>query len=1243
MSDLKSTPIVKMSKRRMNFSNAHFGLAKKHFGYENLNSRALLKTLSPRTNVDKLSDNTVLRRIEERYFKSIGNDAPKVAYTTKVQYKYKPKKSSKYQIGHKNFTFTSKPTEVLDVFESNIQTNLKELEEDYDYDVDEKSYALVEEATEAIEVPVASMVPVQNNTVSTTVSGGQRKVGVRGNQANIRLRRAIIRMEGNVERYDADGKCVFNLIYDKYHDARSCKRLLKGDKDDVIDRMSNWVAEADKDNILFDYKTNGLSIYDIEAIADVIGFKIIAYGSDNDLIELYVPKNHNKNVKPLVFVAMSNHIYPIDEDFEAYGKTYTSYVKRYTINDDLVYSNNERTNLVSTDILLRRTDISERKERTIVAPSELEFQIIKQMKQMNILDRIGHKQHESTRNIWFANYLSQTGMELPFPVNAKNIAIDDNKICRVKYAEKIILTYPIDNDCKNFMEKNYNSYQGENPVSILNLLLSDKYGFTLTDAPFLSIFNNHTLKHLYDPKIKNRSHRGLLQDRDYDIPQLLRNGDAVAIDIVKCYSDCLYNNNDDWLYFTGSEEITEWNSCPIDNLPLGLYWVKTDDITLFHQSNVYSRRIIQLAYKEGIDFTIEYQLIPDNNLDFNVVDHTLEDEQVNFFAKYDADGKMVYNENTHIKFSGKNLFKVIIDYIIEMTAINNNYDLTKKVVNNISGYLGKTLNSARSVGMTTDKDEMFYDWLMSNAIKDDNTCNRLTLDRLNVDGTTVYLYGQKTSNMKVSSGIDKYIQLTDQSNMNLYLLKKKVGGIPLYVNTDCIVSMYGNIPTEKMVQDDDSYKDTFGKYREEKKAVTNKYTNQYRKDRHIEMPDIVKEWNVADINDSSNYEAIYNFALANKGCFISGDAGTGKSYVIKKCIQEGLLDADPKYRFAPTNKSANNINGGTIHRHLGMNIDNKISPLMLNKYKKNDIIVVDEYSMISGNLWRVLENLKRKGVIFIVLGDEKQVPPIGDKREYTDHSYLHNLTNGNKIILTKVHRYDMKLKSHLLDYYHNGDDSAFEKVCDEAWMIGDKHICYTNVTRKCLNYWCMMEYLSYNNVPDSEIVFADYRKQLIENNDDRKVEYIIKRNREHRSQPIWIYKNLPLVSSMSVKDNNIVKGDEFTVVEVNNEKFTVKSFDDQLFEFDVKDIHKYFYVNYAMTIHTSQGSTFDEDLYIWDWDKITKSKDARKLGYTALSRTTNFNRLNIVEDSESFVNDIKSSTLAIFGNCINKEKLGLCF
>ena len=296
MSDLKYTPKIRMSKRRMNFSNVHFGLAKQHFGHQNLSSRALLKTISPRINVDNLTDNVVLRRIEDKYFKSIGNNAPKVAYTTKIQYKYKAKKSTKPQLGHKTFTFTSTPIEVMNVFESNISNNLKALEEDYDYDVWEDSFMLIPDATEAIVIPAAAMVPVVNNTVSSTVSGGKRKVGIRGNQANIRLRRAVIRMEGNKERYDADGKCVFNLIYDKYHNATRCKRLLKGEKNDVIDKMSDWVDKSDHDNILFDYKTNGLSIFDIESISDVLGFKIIAYGSDNDLIELYVPKNHNNRI-----------------------------------------------------------------------------------------------------------------------------------------------------------------------------------------------------------------------------------------------------------------------------------------------------------------------------------------------------------------------------------------------------------------------------------------------------------------------------------------------------------------------------------------------------------------------------------------------------------------------------------------------------------------------------------------------------------------------------------------------------------------------------------------------------------------------------------------------------------------------------------------------------------------------------------------------------------------------------------
>ena len=134
-----------------------------------------------------------------------------------------------------------------------------------------------------------------------------------------------------------------------------------------------------------------------------------------------------------------------------------------------------------------------------------------------------------------------------------------------------------------------------------------------------------------------------------------------------------------------------------------------------------------------------------------------------------------------------------------------------------------------------------------------------------------------------------------------------------------------------------------------------------------------------------------------------------------------------------------------------------------------------------------------------------------------------------------------------------------------------------------------------------------------------------------------------MVAAKSYQDRNIVKGDEFIITFANDKGFTIKTINDEELDFKIDDLHKYFYVNYAMTIHTSQGSTFKEDVYVWDWLKIIKTKDASKLGYTALSRATDVNKLFIVNDKDSIDNKLKNDFVSIFGNDIPKEKLGLCF
>ena len=55
-----------------------------------------------------------------------------------------------------------------------------------------------------------------------------------------------------------------------------------------------------------------------------------------------------------------------------------------------------------------------------------------------------------------------------------------------------------------------------------------------------------------------------------------------------------------------------------------------------------------------------------------------------------------------------------------------------------------------------------------------------------------------------------------------------------------------------------------------------------------------------------------------------------------------------------------------------------------------------------------------------------------------------------------------------------------------------------------------------------------------------------------------------------------------------------------------KDFQHYFYVAYAITIHKSQGSTFDFSYTIHEWDKLDN-----KLKYVALSRATDKEYINI--------------------------------
>ena len=60
-------------------------------------------------------------------------------------------------------------------------------------------------------------------------------------------------------------------------------------------------------------------------------------------------------------------------------------------------------------------------------------------------------------------------------------------------------------------------------------------------------------------------------------------------------------------------------------------------------------------------------------------------------------------------------------------------------------------------------------------------------------------------------------------------------------------------------------------------------------------------------------------------------------------------------------------------------------------------------------------------------------------------------------------------------------------------------------------------------------------------------------------------------------------------------------------EINIHNFQFLFYVAYAITIHKSQGSTFDFKYSIHEWEKLDET-----LKYVSLSRATKKNLINII-------------------------------
>lgn len=159
---------------------------------------------------------------------------------------------------------------------------------------------------------------------------------------------------------------------------------------------------------------------------------------------------------------------------------------------------------------------------------------------------------------------------------------------------------------------------------------------------------------------------------------------------------------------------------------------------------------------------------------------------------------------------------------------------------------------------------------------------------------------------------------------------------------------------------------------------------------------------IQDIDPPSNF---FTFA---------GFAGTGKTFCMREVVRR-CSGSRAKFAFtAPTNKAAKELKritgeAGTIYALLGLRIDKsgEVKELVAGKAPPDlsdiDVVFIDEGGMVNKNLFNLLrERSTIHGFKVVLLGDRAQLPPIGEPESVI-------WSDGPDVSLHKVMRHDNQI------------------------------------------------------------------------------------------------------------------------------------------------------------------------------------------------------------------------------------------
>jgi ATP-dependent exoDNAse (exonuclease V) alpha subunit len=158
--------------------------------------------------------------------------------------------------------------------------------------------------------------------------------------------------------------------------------------------------------------------------------------------------------------------------------------------------------------------------------------------------------------------------------------------------------------------------------------------------------------------------------------------------------------------------------------------------------------------------------------------------------------------------------------------------------------------------------------------------------------------------------------------------------------------------------------------------------------------------------------------------FITGAAGSGKTYLLRKYIEYLRTHGIGVGVTASTGIAATHLDGTTIHSWSGLGIKNLLSeddlkklsrkPYLKERFKNTSVLIIDEISMLSQEQFESLDlicqQLKKNkspfgGMQIILCGDFFQLPPIGKEDSFVCESELWQKANLKICYLEEQYRH----------------------------------------------------------------------------------------------------------------------------------------------------------------------------------------------------------------------------------------------